>query len=156
MNVAYVNPFVQGAQKVIANVCSETPKLGKVFLKSQPYVLMPVSVAVEIKGAFAGEVVYTMEEPLACHIASQMMGGMPVAALDDISQSAVAELGNMISGNVATIFSGQELLVDISPPKFKKDAASGDFTFAAQVQNTVCVPLTFENGLVFEVDVMIP
>ena len=36
-------------------------------------------------------------------MASKMMMGMPVTALDDMSISAISELGNMIMGNAATI-----------------------------------------------------
>ena len=36
--------------------------------------------------------------------------------MDEMAQSAISELVNMITANAATHFSSQNLLVDISPP----------------------------------------
>ena len=157
MDASKINPFVQGAQRVFDTICQESPSLGKVYLKDKPYKVSPVSVSISIFGAFEGEVVYGMEEPAGCAIVSKMMMGMPVPTLqDDMAKSAVSELANIISGNVATIFSGKEVIVDIKPPQLRFQAAPADFPFADKVQRIVCVPLHFKNGSVFEVDVMIP
>jgi chemotaxis protein CheX len=156
MNVAYVNPFVQGAQSVLSTLCAETPALGQVHVKPAPYAASQVSVSVAIFGAFSGEVVYNMEESAACYIASKMMMGMPVPALDAMSQSALQELANMISGNVATLFSGKDIIVDIKPPVFRQGATGADFPVAEKTAKVVCVPLKFAEGHVFAVDVMIP
>jgi chemotaxis protein CheX len=156
MNVAYVNPFVQGAQSVLTSLCAETPALGQVHLKSAPYTTSTVSIAVAIFGDFTGEVVFNMEEPAGCFIASKMMMGMPVPALDAMSESALSELANMISGNVATLFSGKGILVDIKPPAFRRNATAADFPMSEKTPKVVCVPLKFSDGHIFEVDVMIP
>ena len=157
MDASKINPFVQGAQRVFDTVCQETPSLGKVYLKNKPYKASPVSVSISIFGAFEGEVVYSMEEPAGCAIVSKMMMGMPVPTLhDDMAKSAVSELANIISGNVATIFSGKEIVVDIKPPQLRFAAAPTDFPLANKVPKIVCVPLHFKDGGVFEVDVMIP
>ena len=157
MDASKINPFVQGAQRVFDSICQETPSLGKVYLKSKPYKVSPVSVSISIFGAFEGEVVYGMKEPDGCSIVSKMMMGMPVPTLkDDMAKSAVSELANIISGNVATIFSGKDVVVDIKPPQLRFEAAATDFPFCEKVQRIVCVPLHFQNGSVFEVDVMIP
>jgi chemotaxis protein CheX len=158
MDASYVNPFVQGAQRVFANVCQETPSLGKVFVKPQPYTTFPVSISITIKGAFNGEVVYTMEDPAGCYLASRMMMNLPIPTLygDVIAQSAVAELANIITGNVATLFAVKDIRVDITPPTLKFNASADDFPTAAKVAKVVCVPLLFQNGHIFEVDVLIP
>jgi len=156
MNVAYVNPFVQGAQSVLNTLCAETPALGQVHVKNAPYSTLPISVSISIFGHFSGEVVFNMEEPAACFVASKMMMGMPVPALDAMSQSALQELANMISGNVATLFSGKGIMVDIKPPTFRRDATEADFPLAPQTPKIVCVPLKFADGHVIAVDVMIP
>ena len=157
MDASYINAFVQGAQRVFATVCNETPSLGKVFVKPQPYTASPVTVSIGVFGAFEGEVVYNMEEAAGCFIASQMMMGMPVPTLeDDMAKSAVSELANIISGNVATLFASKEIIVDIKPPQLKFNAATADFPLAGKAPKIVCVPLNFKSGHVFQVDVMIP
>jgi len=157
MDASYVIAFVQGAQRVFASVCQEPPPLGKIFLKTNPYSTSAVTVSVDIIGAFEGEVVYNMREDAGCFLVSRMMMGMPIDSLqDDMAMSAVSELANIISGNVATIFAGKEIVVDIKPPRLKFNAATADFPMAEKVAKIVCVPLQFQNGHIFEVDVIIP
>lgn len=157
MDASYINPFVQGAQRVFDTLCGETPALGKVFLKSLPYAISPVTVGIQIIGEFEGEVVYNLEESAACYLASKMMMGMPVPTIqDEMAKSAVSELANIISGNVATIFAGKKIIVDIKPPQFRFNALADDFKMTTRVEKIVCVPLKFKDGHVFEVDVMIP
>ena len=158
MNVAYVNPFVQGSQRVFDSVCQEKPSLGQVFLKTTSYTTLTVAVSLSFHGAFSGEVVYTMEETVGCFIASKMMSGYPVESLqsNEMAQSALCELANIISGHVATIFSGKGMLIDISPPKYLFNPTSADFPIAANIPKIVCVPLSFSSGYMFEVDVLIP
>jgi len=157
MDASYVNPFVQGAQRVFASVCQETPALGQIFVKTKPYNADEVTVSVDIFGAFEGEIVYNMREDAGCFIVSRMMMGMPVHSLhDEMTMSAVSELANIISGNVATIFAGREIAVDIKPPQLRFNAASTDFPAVEKVNKVVCVPLQFQNGHIFEIDVMIP
>ena len=157
MDASYVNPFVQGAQRVFAAICQETPALGRVFVKSKPYVASEITVAVCIIGAFEGEVVFNMREDAGCFLVSRMMMGVPCPDLQDaMAQSAVAELANIISGNVATIFACKDITVDITPPKLRFNAVEADFPTAQKVKKVVCVPLQFQNGHIFEVDVMIP
>jgi chemotaxis protein CheX len=157
MDASYVNAFVQGAQRVFTTICNETPSLGKIYVKTNPYTAAPVSVSISIIGAFEGEIVYNMTEGTGCFVASKLMMGMPVSSLqDDMPKSAISELANIISGNIATIFSGKEIVIDIKPPQLRFDATSQDFPFAAKVTKIVCVPLTFTNGNVFEIHMMIP
>jgi len=145
LNAEIINPFIQGSQSVIQTICKETPKLGKVFLKNSPKGLS-VSVSISIINAIDCTVVFTMNEETACFIASQMMG-MPVAALDVMSESAVSELANMIAGNVATAFSGKGLLVDITTPTF------WGANYPDLPPKLVCIPMILSAGMVFEMDV---
>jgi len=155
MDASYVNAFVQGAQRVFAAVCQETPGLGKVFVKPKPYSPSQVSVAVVITGAIEAEAVFSMTEAVGCFIASRMMMGMPVPSLqDEMAKSAVLELSSIISGNVATIFEGKELAIKIQPPVLRFNAAAGDFLLANKVPRIVCVPLLFQDGHEFQVDVL--
>ncbi|MCL2048999.1 MAG: chemotaxis protein CheX [Defluviitaleaceae bacterium] len=156
MDVSYVNAIVQGAQRVFKSVCNETPSLGKVSVKTHPYTVSPVSVSIGLIGAFEGEIVYNMDESAGCFFASRLMMGMPVDALDDMAKSALSELANIISGNVATVFSGKKILIDIKPPKIRLGATAADFPNVVKVPKIVCVPLHFANGSVFEIHVAIP
>ena len=156
MDASFVNPFVQGAQRVFATICQEMPSLGKIFVKPKPYYAEKVSVSVGIIGAFEGEVVYTMNETAGLFVVGRMMMGLQVPSLhDSMAQSAICELANIISGNVATIFSCKEIAVDIKPPALRFGAVDADFPTMQKIKKVVCVPLQFQGGHVFEVDVMI-
>jgi chemotaxis protein CheX len=156
MDASYVNSFVQGAQRVFSSLHQEVPALGKIFLKKNPYTTDELTVSVGIVGAFEGEVVYNMKPEAGCFFASCMMMGMPVDSLDAMAMSAICELANIISGNVATIFAGKEVLVDIKPPALKLNATAADFPLAEKLSAVVCVPLHFKNGHTFEIDVLVP
>jgi chemotaxis protein CheX len=95
-----------------------------------------------------------METPAACNLASKMMGGMPVAALDEMSGSALQELANMISGNAATALSGKGLKVTVSAPAIHINAPPGDFAFIPPGAKIICVPLVFQDGGIFEIDIL--
>ena len=156
MDASHINPFIQGAQNVFKTLCKETPSLGQVFIKKSPYSSSPVTTTLRIVGDIEGEVIYNMQETDALYMASLMMMGMPVSSLDEISKSAVSELTNMISGNVATLFFSKGIKIDITPPKFRVGADSADFAFAGALDKIVCVPLKFVSGNTFEVDIAFP
>ena len=153
MNAEHINPFVQGAQNILSMVCGETTSLGKLGTRKQPYQSEEVAIKIGIVGQITGSVVFTMKNELACYIASKMMMGMPVEQLDDMSISAISELTNMISGNVATLFSSNEVLIDITPPQFMKTPTVADFSFIPNNTLIVCIPLQFGNNYVFEIHI---
>jgi chemotaxis protein CheX len=155
MDASLINPFIQSSQNVLQMVCMEAPKLGQLSVKKQPYQASVVSVAITIFGDVNGEVAFNMSVDAGCYIASKMMGGMPVPVLDDISSSALSELANMISGNVCTVFSGKKMKVDISTPRFKMNASTADFQMIAKQPKIVCVPLNFQVGHTFTVDIVL-
>jgi len=149
LNAEYINPFILGSQRVLDTMCGSRPALGKVYLKKPPHAPQQLAIVIRIIGAFQGTVVYSLGIDTACYLASMMMGGMPVATLDFMSESAVSELCNMISGSVATAFSEKEILIDISPPEFTTDS------YPDLEGNVVCIPLQLQNGSVFEVGVYV-
>ena len=73
-------------------------------------------IVVGIVGEIKGNVVYCLDLENAKKIASVMMMGMPVNEFDDMAQSALSELANMLTATAATSFSGIGISVDISTP----------------------------------------
>ena len=151
-----VNAFVQGAQNTLSTVCGSSSKLGKLFVKQAPYNGLAISVVIGLKGQLVGEVIYTMDMDCGLYLASKVMMGMPVPAMDEMAQSAVSELANMISGNVANSLYNQGVKVDITTPSFVDSSASADgFAFVKPGDKLLCVPLYLEDEsapLLFEID----
>lgn len=148
MKADFINPFIQGSQSILRSVCNLETSLGKVCLKNKPYT-GEVFVAIDIIGDSQGKVIYSMTNDTACSVASMMMMGMPVPALDDMSKSALCELSNMISGNVATIFSGIGKKIDIKSPCFNDNS---DFISYDKI---LSVPLNINNSGDFEINIWI-
>ncbi len=78
-----------------------------------------VSVYFTISGAFDGQLIIVLDEPMAIKLASVCLLGASVTNFDRMAESAVCEFGNMIGGSA-----GKRLLeigfdCDISPPTIK-------------------------------------
>lgn len=77
-------------------------------------------------GDLEGDIIYRFPTPVALKIVSDMMGGMTVTELDELGQSAIAEIGNMISGNASTILYSKGITIDITPPKMIRAEQQGN------------------------------
>ena len=155
MNADHINPFVQGTQSTLYMISGENPQLGRLSLKKAPFTMRKVTIFVGFFGDINGHAVFSLDTQDACIMASKMLGGATVSVLDELSASSLAELGNMIAGNIATKFSIKGIAVDISTPRFKIDASDDDFYFVPPGKALICVPLEFTTGLVVELNIYI-
>lgn len=89
---------------------------GEVSVKGRNLENDGVVIVVGIVGEIKGNVVYCLELECAKKIASTMMMGMPVIEFDDMAQSALSELSNMLTANAATSFAEMGISLDISTP----------------------------------------
>ena len=104
-----------------------------------------------VTGQMQGRVLISIPIDNAKKIASNMMMGMPVEELDDMSMSALSELGNMIMGTSATYLSGNGVLVDITPPMIEK----GMLYIDREHYQSICVPLNLENRPYLEMNILV-
>ncbi len=151
MNVEYINPFIEAGERVLKEIAGIGISLGKIYIKKGPYKSDNVVIIVGVTGKVRGQVHFSISRESAYKIASAMMMGMPVNELDEMSKSALSELGNMIMGNTATIFSGKGLVIDITPPTI----LTGDniqFSTSNTAQ-TISIPLNLSVGGCMEVDI---
>ncbi|MFZ5949856.1 MAG: chemotaxis protein CheX [Candidatus Rifleibacteriota bacterium] len=95
-----------------------------------------ISVYFTVSGAFSGQLIITLDNPMALKLASASLMGVPVNNFDKIAESAVCELGNMIGGSA-----GKRLLeigfdCDISYPTLKhgKEVDTSAPTFVARFE----------------------
>jgi chemotaxis protein CheX len=126
MNADFINPFLMSATKIMQEICQTEMKIGKPYVKTTEFENESVAVMIGITGELKGQVIMAFEFNKALDVASKMMMGMPVTALDDMSISAISELGNMIMGNTATIFSQDKIDIDITPPTIAKGSMKFD------------------------------
>ncbi|HAY14828.1 MAG TPA: chemotaxis protein CheX [Fimbriimonadaceae bacterium] len=119
MKVEYVSPFVEAAVKVMTTLLQVTPERGTLSARPQVFTTQQVNIVCGITGDVEGQVIFGMSIVAADRIASRMLGS-PVVTFDQLAASAIAELGNMISGNSMTLLHGQGFTCDITPPTIIK------------------------------------
>jgi len=96
-----------------------------------------------------GDVVFGLHEEVALKMVSAMMGGFTITQMDEMSQSAISELGNMISGNASTMLFNQGVKVDITPPKIIQSAQAAGFS----AKKALTIPLIMDG--IGELDIQV-
>ena len=148
MDVNYINPILNSFASVmpqlgLTNVEKKGMRLKGRFIESPGVVII-----VGIVGDIRGNVIYGLTLEHAKKIASTMMMGMPVNEFDELAQSAISELTNMLTANVATNFSNDNISINISTPTL----IHGKFTANANSDKVVCVEMSVD-GMIIEVNI---
>jgi len=143
MKVEYINPFIKATTEVFKTMLNRELTTGKPYIKASPFVADSLMIMVGITGEIRGQASISMSEDLARSVASTMMMGMPVDALDELSKSALSELANMIMGNSATLLFNTGVNIDITPPTLMM---GDNMQVSAGSMRTVCVPLLCDLG----------
>ena len=151
INVNHINPFLMAAGTILRDACQMEMSIGKPYVKTTEFGEDSVIIMIGITGEMKGQVLMAFSYANALNVASRMMMGMPVTELDDMATSAISELGNMIMGNAATIFSTKGIVIDITPPT----VCQGSMTITQTYAQNICVPIQAGDGLSLELDIAI-
>ncbi|MFE5320407.1 chemotaxis protein CheX [Paenibacillus sp. NPDC056579] len=138
MQANFVNPFLTSSLHVIETLIQIKPVVGQLSMRTIHYADDYVWLKIGILGQMNKDILFGFPETVAFRMVSGMMGGYPVTQFDELCQSAVGELGNMISGNASTLLYQQGIEVDITPPNLVNDSA---YEWGGQVFS---IPLTIE------------
>jgi len=150
MNADHINPFLIAATKILKDMCFVDVKIGKPYIKDTEFTEDTLVIIIGITGEIRGQVMIAFSNVIACDIASKMIM-MPVTLMDELSTSAICELGNMILGNTATIFSTKGIGIDITPPTL----CTGNVSFSNNYTKNICIPLVYDNNMTIEINVAI-
>lgn len=115
MKVEYISPFVEAARSCFETLIGQNPARGALSARPQLFTTQQINIVCGITGPVEGLVIYGMTIVTADRIASKMIGA-PVVTFDNLAASAIAELGNMVSGNAASLLAASGYAVDITPP----------------------------------------
>lgn len=148
MNIEYIGPFLVAASSVLQNACGIQLTSGKPYVKTTAFDDNSVVICLGITGQLGGQVVIAFNKDIALEIASKMCM-MQITQLDDLSTSALSELGNMILGNAATVLSTKNVIIDITPPML----IQGTFKMERAYAKNICIPMTFEGDKLIEFDI---
>ncbi|AOZ91979.1 chemotaxis protein CheX [Paenibacillus crassostreae] len=151
MKAEIINPFLESARNVIEQVIQISPSTGNLGIKTIEFVKGDIWIQVGMTGQMSGNIVFGLKESVALKIVSIMMGGFVLTEMDEMGQSAISELGNMISGNASTILSNQGVTVDITPPKIVNFESSS----LMQSKKALSIPLMMDGVGEMDIQVMI-
>lgn len=150
VNVNVINPFLMAATSILRDMCSMQLTIGKPYVKTTEFQNDSVIIMIGVTGEIRGQVLLALTLKSACKIASKMVM-MEVTDLDELSSSAISELGNMVMGNAATILSTKGVGIDITPPTMCR----GNISITSAYTKNVCIPLIYEGETLMELDIAV-
>lgn len=148
MDVKHINPVIESVANIMPQFgFAEVSKKG-ISLKDKNIKSPGVVIIIGLIGDIKGNIIYGLSIDNAKKVASQMMMGMPVDELNEMAQSAISELVNMLTANVATNYSRDNISVDISTPTL----IQGDFTANASTDKVICIEMDVD-GISLQVNI---
>lgn len=120
---AYLNPFVVSAIKIIQKTTRIKVARKGVSMKRGKKSVGGVGVILNLNGEITGKVVYEFSRYMTMRLASSMLKESHIVSsskdeFKELLESAILELGNMITGNALSYLQDQGYNCDISPPEF--------------------------------------
>lgn len=115
MRVEYINPFVETAYNILAEVLGGEVRRGELYLKSTSMPVMGVAALVGLAGDVEGRVLFDMTMETALNIASQM-NGEELKELDALAKATITELANLITAQAVTKLHELGFKFDLTPP----------------------------------------
>jgi chemotaxis protein CheX len=115
MRAEFINPFLQAATEVLEAELGSPPVRGSVGLQRSAYTSDDVTAVVAVTGEVAGMVLFAMTESTARAMVSRMMG-QDFPEFDQLAQSGIADIGNVITGRAAVLLAEAGFPSDLAPP----------------------------------------
>lgn len=141
MDVKHINPFIDSFLDIMPQLGIVDIKRGKLSVKNKTIDSIGVLIIIGIVGDLKGNIIYGATMESAKNIASKMMMGMPVEELNEMAQSAISEMTNMVTARACTLFSDEGINVEISTPTLMY----GKFKATASNDQVLCVQLLVDN-----------
>ena len=142
MKVDMINPFITAAREVLKVELGSDIERGTILLNKSAETSDEVTAMLAVTGQVRGMVLYSMSRDTACSMAGLMIG-QSCEELDELAQSAIAELANMITGKAGVLLEEAEVAAEISPPALIMGAGASISTVDLR---RLIVPLTTEVG----------
>jgi chemotaxis protein CheX len=115
MNIKFLNPFIEAGVEVIHKETGISFQRGDLRLEKTPYMSDDVTVIISLVGMVSGNVFYSTNLKSGMTLVSKMIGE-PITDFDNLAQSGIAELGNVITGRASVKLAEAGYESTISPP----------------------------------------
>lgn len=143
MDVRFLTPFLKAAVEVLSSELGVPVERGEIFAQKSACTTDEVNVVLTLVGRLQGVVVYGMAEETALAIVTRILG-QNFRQMDDLAQSGVAELGNVITGRASTLLAEAGYHTALSVPML----IVGQVTVSMLDLPRVVVPLLTRYGQV--------
>lgn len=142
MKIEFLNPFIVATAEVLRQEVRSEVTRGEVTLKKGLFVSDDVTVLISLVGQVQGTVLYHMSYETAKGLVSAILG-QEFRQFDELAQSGIAELANVITGLASTKLAGAGFASIISVPMLIIGKGSRISTLNI---DRVCVPLVSDVG----------
>jgi len=115
IKASFVNPFIQAACQVLGQELNLTVERGELKLESSKTTSSDVTIILGVTGDACGIVLYGMSDKTAKGIVSVMVGDR-VPVFDEMAESALGELGNLITGVASVSLEKEGYVCRMTPP----------------------------------------
>ena len=116
MKVEFTNPFIKAVTSVIESEIQVKLTRKELKVKQNPSPSHPTFIIIGVTGIIKGQVVYSMDWNFAYEVAKAMLPDKLPVELKRMTNSAVSELANMITGRASIELAGENNVVNITPP----------------------------------------
>jgi len=117
MDVSIINPVLEAFIGILPQIGFQKVEKKGLALEDCTLHYQGILVNIGVLGPLQGAILIGMDIDSAKQFASKMMMGMEVTELDNLAQSAISEMANMVCANACTNFVKAGINdLDISPP----------------------------------------
>lgn len=138
LSFEHIDSFVKAAYSVIESMLNPDVEAGRPFFNDQPLSKYDICVLVGVLGDLQGQVICGMSKETATKIISQMLF-TETTEIDEMGQSALCELKNIIVGTASSNLSVSGYECNITPPLFLMDHVIPDFL--KHIQTALAIPI---------------
>jgi chemotaxis protein CheX len=123
MDYRYINPFISSAISIIKESTGVDVRRKRVYLHKGKESIGGVGIMLGITGDIKGKVVYEFSRGMTMRLASKMIRQSEInfdnkQEFLSLLESAILELGNMISGKALGLLLNNDYNCSITPPDF--------------------------------------
>lgn len=120
MKMELIQPFVNAADAVLAQMLECTPTLDKLSMEEEAYRRKGVAALVTVKGQIEGRIILDVDADTALRMASRLTG-TELSGTDELVRETVCELANQVIGNAVTTLNDQGCQFHVFPPQVHTD-----------------------------------
>ncbi|WP_418789987.1 chemotaxis protein CheX [Phosphitispora sp. TUW77] len=117
MKAEFINPFIIATKKVLSQELGKpiTTEIGSLTMQKSSYTALDMTVLIGVTGSIQGIVMFGLSERAVKNFVSGVLGE-PVPVIDAMVESAIAEMGNVVTGHASTELEKAGYPCTLAPP----------------------------------------